>query len=88
MNPIEPKHNDASGDRLERALRAALRPVDPGPAFTAALQARLLAAASRPQGALLRPITMPRPAPQAVPGVAGGGSFKHRSEIHEPNIAA
>jgi hypothetical protein len=28
-------------DRLGRALRASLRPVDPGAAFTAALQARL-----------------------------------------------
>ena len=35
-------------DRLERALRASLRPVDPGAAFTAALQARLEQADSHP----------------------------------------
>jgi anti-sigma-K factor RskA len=60
MNPIEPKRSDASGDRLERALCAALRPVDPGAAFTAALQARLVTADLRPQVAVLRPPTVSR----------------------------
>jgi anti-sigma-K factor RskA len=60
MNPIEPTHTDASGERLERCLRAALQPVDPGPAFTAALQARLLCAGSHPQVAVWRPGAMPR----------------------------
>jgi hypothetical protein len=36
-------------DRLERALQASLRPVEPGADFTATLQARLAAAALRPQ---------------------------------------
>jgi hypothetical protein len=36
-------------DRLERALQASLRPVDPGADFTAALMARL---ASAPRGAV------------------------------------
>jgi len=35
-------------DRLERALQASLRPVDPGADFTAALQARLATVALRP----------------------------------------
>ena len=35
-------------DRLERALQASLRPVDPGPDFTAAVQARLARAALHP----------------------------------------
>jgi anti-sigma-K factor RskA len=61
MNPIEPKRNDASGDRLERALHSALQPVDPGPAFTAALQARLVTADLRSQVTVLRPVTMSRP---------------------------
>jgi anti-sigma-K factor RskA len=60
MNPIEPTPTDTSDERLERALRAALQPVDPGPAFTAALQARLLTAGSYPQVAVLRPLTVPR----------------------------
>jgi hypothetical protein len=58
MNPTDPKRTDASADRLERALHAALRPVDPGAAFTAALQARLATADSRSQ--VLRPTTVPR----------------------------
>jgi len=60
MNSTEPKHTDTSGDRLERALRAALQPVDPGAAFTAALQARLLSAGPHRQVALLRPRSVPR----------------------------
>ena len=60
MNTTGPKRTDASADRLERALHAALRPVDPGAAFTAALQARLATAESRSQVALLRPATVPR----------------------------
>jgi hypothetical protein len=35
-------------DRLERALQASLRPVDPGADFTAAVQARLATALLRP----------------------------------------
>ena len=35
-------------DRLERALQASLRPVDPGADFTAAVQARLATGARRP----------------------------------------
>ncbi len=35
-------------DRLERALQASLRPVDPGAEFTVRLQARLATAAPRP----------------------------------------
>jgi hypothetical protein len=35
-------------DRLERALQASLRPVDPGAEFTASLQARLAAATPSP----------------------------------------
>jgi hypothetical protein len=35
-------------DRLERTLQASLQPVDPGADFTAAVQARLAAAALRP----------------------------------------
>lgn len=35
-------------DRLERALQASLRPVDPGADFTAAVQARLATAALYP----------------------------------------
>lgn len=35
-------------DRLERALQASLRPVDPGADFTAAVQARLATAALHP----------------------------------------
>jgi len=62
----------ASGDRLERALRAALRPVDPGAAFTAVLQARLVTADLRPQVArVAAPDRIPPPPP--VPCVAGGG---------------
>ena len=61
MNPIEPKRSDASGDRLERALHSALQPVDPGPAFTAALQARLVTADLRSRGTGLRPVAMSRP---------------------------
>jgi anti-sigma-K factor RskA len=60
VNPIEPKHTDASDEPLERSLRAALQPVDPGPAFTAALQARLLRAGSHPQVAVMRPLTVSR----------------------------
>ena len=37
-----------STDRLENALQASLRPVDPGAEFTAALQARLAVTALRP----------------------------------------
>jgi hypothetical protein len=36
-------------DRLEKALQASLRAVDPGADFTAAVQARLATAALRPQ---------------------------------------
>ena len=36
-----------SPDRLERALQASLRPVDPGAQFTVALQARLVSADPR-----------------------------------------
>ena len=61
MNPTEPKYTDASGEPLERSLRAALQPVDPGPAFTAALQARLATADLRSQVALLRPVTISGP---------------------------
>jgi hypothetical protein len=43
-------------DRLERALQASLRPVDPGADFTATLQARLAMAALRP------PVHYPAPA--------------------------
>ena len=42
-------------DRLERALQASLRPVDPGAEFTATLQARLATAA-------LLPLAYPAPA--------------------------
>jgi hypothetical protein len=38
-------------DRLERALQASLRPVDPGADFTATLQTRLATAVLRPLGA-------------------------------------
>jgi hypothetical protein len=41
MIPTDPTTPCTPPDRLERALRAGLRPVDPGAAFTAALQARL-----------------------------------------------
>jgi hypothetical protein len=60
MNPTEQQGTDASEERLERSLRAALQPVDPGAAFTAALQARLLSAGSHPPVAVLRPLTVPR----------------------------
>lgn len=60
MNPNEPQRTDTSGDRLERALHAALRPVDPGPSFAAALQARLASVNSRAQVAELRPRTVRR----------------------------
>lgn len=43
-------------DRLERALQASLRPVDPGADFTATLQARLATAALHP------PVHYPAPA--------------------------
>ena len=43
-------------DRLERALQASLRPVDPGADFTATLQARLAIAALR------SPVLHPAPA--------------------------
>jgi hypothetical protein len=59
MNTSDPKRTDGAADRLERALHAALRPVDPGAGFTAALQARLASADSRSQVAVLRP-TVPR----------------------------
>jgi hypothetical protein len=49
MNPTETTTPATPPDRLERALRAGLRPVDPGAAFTAALQARL---ATTPRQAL------------------------------------
>ncbi len=39
--------DDEPTDRLEKALQASLRPVDPGADFTAAVQARLAAAALR-----------------------------------------
>jgi anti-sigma-K factor RskA len=55
MNPLEPKPSDAAGERLERSLRAALQPLDPGPAFTAALQARLITADAHARSAVLRP---------------------------------
>jgi hypothetical protein len=60
MNTTDPKRADASADRLERALHAALWPVDPGAAFTAALQARLASAGAPSLGALVRPAVMPR----------------------------
>ena len=60
MNPTEQQGTDASEERLERSLRAALQPVDPGAAFTAALQARLLSAGSHAPVAVLRPLTVPR----------------------------
>jgi hypothetical protein len=60
MNRTDPKHLEASADRLERALHAALRPVDPGAAFTAALQARLASAGSRAQVPVLRAAAMTR----------------------------
>ncbi len=48
------KSGDPSApDRLERALRASLRPVDPGPDFTAAVQARLATAPAVPSTAVL-----------------------------------
>jgi hypothetical protein len=48
-------------DRLERALHASLRPVDPGADFTAAVQARLATAALRPQvPAAQAPASRPR----------------------------
>ncbi len=40
--------DDEPTDRLEKALQASLRPVDPGAEFTATLQARLTTAALRP----------------------------------------
>jgi hypothetical protein len=43
-------------ERLERALQASLRPVDPGAEFTAAVQARLAAASLRP---LVHPAAVP-----------------------------
>jgi hypothetical protein len=60
MNPTDPKRTEGSADRLERALHAALRPVDPGAAFTAVLQARLATADSRSRVAVLRPVALPR----------------------------
>lgn len=59
MNPPEPHSSIPSADRLERALRAAVRPVDPGPAFTAALQARLTRAGSRLAGHVAAPLPVP-----------------------------
>ena len=53
-------HSTDAADRLERALQAALRPVEPGPAFTAALQARLATAGSRAPVAVLQPVTVSR----------------------------
>ncbi|HTY95092.1 MAG TPA: hypothetical protein VMC02_14470 [Steroidobacteraceae bacterium] len=49
MNPGDSR----TSDRLERALQASLRPVDPGVNFTIALQARLASAdlRDRPDGA-------------------------------------
>jgi hypothetical protein len=48
-------------DRLERALQASLRPVDPGADFTAAVQARLAKAALRPPAAAAQaPASRPR----------------------------
>jgi hypothetical protein len=47
-------------DRLERALQASLRPVDPGADFTRSLQARLAKAASGP---LDRPVQVPERRP-------------------------
>ncbi len=44
-----------TSDRLERALQASLRPIDPGADFTAALMARL---ATAPADAA-RPVTVP-----------------------------
>jgi len=44
-------------DRLERALQASLRPVDPGADFTQALQARLATAALAPRAG--RPVALP-----------------------------
>ncbi|HTV78062.1 MAG TPA: hypothetical protein VMF03_07380 [Steroidobacteraceae bacterium] len=48
MNASDLKPTEPSADRLERALRAALQPADPGPAFTIALQARLMTGGARP----------------------------------------
>lgn len=48
-------------DRLERALKASLQPVDPGVDFTAAVQARLAKAALRPLApAAQAPASRPR----------------------------
>jgi hypothetical protein len=43
MNPNDPHTTGVPSDPLERALRAALRPVDPGVAFAAAVQSHLAA---------------------------------------------
>ena len=57
MNAGDPKPTD----RLERALQASLRPVDPGADFTAAVQARLVRGALRP---LVHSAPMPANRPQ------------------------
>jgi len=44
MNPTPVNTPADAAERLEQALRAGLSAVDPGPAFTAALQARLVTA--------------------------------------------
>jgi anti-sigma-K factor RskA len=60
MKSPDSHRTDICPDRLERTLHAALRPVDPGPVFTAALQARLASADSRSRVAALRPVIVSR----------------------------
>src|ERR1700722_12405695 len=60
MKSPDSHRTDICPDHLERTLHAALRPVDPGPVFTAVLQARLASAESRSQVAALRPVSVSR----------------------------
>ncbi len=60
MKPREPNHPEGSADPLERALHAALRPLDPGTAFVVTVQARLAGRGTPPQIAAPRSPARPR----------------------------
>lgn len=57
-------------DRLERALQASLRPIDPGAEFTTALMARLAAAPPQAANVVVLPRIRHRPLHSAFMGLA------------------
>ena len=66
MNPGDGK----TPDRLERALQASLRPIDPGADFTTALMARLATAPPQAANVVVFSRTRQRPLHSAFMGLA------------------